>query len=324
MDVFGFAVSAGGDFLRAAAVDAAHELAIFDTLARGPATLDELADVARIAPRGNTRRTHRLRALLDVLVAIGAIARSPDGPAFTTAPTPPPPRPVVARAGWGLMAEVIRSDRPLHPEGGELERRYHLHLARAGAAAARELAPFFGTTSLVDLGGGAGTYTAAFLDAAPPSATAILVDFGDVLAIARHQLADFGGRVSYRDGDARAVDAGTGHGAALLANVLHLHSPAICAGLCAAAARAVASSSGPGGVVVVKDLRVDEDRSGPLEGLLFALNMAIYTGEGDVYPTSQLRAWLAAAGLAHIDEHRLAAAPDAVVLVARRGEPASG
>jgi hypothetical protein len=74
----------------------------------------------------------------------------------------------------------------------------------------------------------------------------------------------------------------------------------------------------PGGVIVIKDLRIDDDRSGPLEGLLFALNMAVYTDAGDVYPASQLRAWLRDAGLIDIVERRLDAAPDAVVVIGRR------
>ncbi|HUQ04374.1 MAG TPA: methyltransferase [Kofleriaceae bacterium] len=298
MDVFGFAVSAGGDFLRAAAIDAAYELGILPQHAT--ASLDELATRAGLTRAGSRRRLARL---VDVLAAIGALG------------APPPPRPVVARAGWGLMADVIRSDRPLHPEGGEVELRYQLHLARTSADAARALVPHLGASprSLVDFGGGAGTYVAPFLDA-HPLATATLVDFGDVLAIARTQLADFGARVRYLGGDARAVPVGTGHGAVLLSNLLHLHGPAICAGLVDAAARAVAHD----GVVIVKDLRMDEDRCGPLPGLLFALNMAIYTGEGDVYPVSQLRTWLTAAGLGRIEEHLLASAPDSVLLVARK------
>jgi len=110
-----------------------------------------------------------------------------------------------------------------------------------------------------------------------------------------------------------------GHGAVLLANLLHLHPEDMCARLCAAAARAVA----PGGMVVIKDLRIDEDRTGPLEGLLFALNMAVYTAAGDVHPTSQLRAWLSAAGLVDIVERRLDAAPDAIVVIGRRPISAS-
>jgi ubiquinone/menaquinone biosynthesis C-methylase UbiE len=294
MDVFGVAVESGGDFLRAAAIDAGYELGV---LPNPPPSLDDFAREHGLAPR-------RLRALVDVLAAIGAL------------PTPsPPPRPVVARAGWGLMADVIRRNRPLAPEGGDVELRYQMHLVRTGAPAARELVPLFGAKprSLLDLGGGAGTYSAAFLDA-HPHATATLVDFGDVLALARTHLADFGARVHYRNGDASAVDAGTDHDVVLLSNLLHLHGPAHCARIVAAAARATA----PDGMIVIKDLRVDEDRRGPLPGLLFALNMAIYTGEGDVYTVSQLRTWLTAAGFAHIEERTLAAAPDSVVIVGRR------
>jgi 3-hydroxy-5-methyl-1-naphthoate 3-O-methyltransferase len=87
----------------------------------------------------------------------------------------------------------------------------------------------------------------------------------------------------------------------------------MCARLCAAAARAVE----PDGVVVIKDLRIDEDRTGPLEGLLFALNMAIYTDAGDVYPSSQLAAWLQNAGLVDIVERRLDASPEGVVVIGR-------
>ncbi len=309
MDVFGIAVQAGGEFLRAAAIDAAHELGVFERLARGAATVDELGDAAGV---GRGRR--RLRALLDVLAAIAAITRPEPGVARFTAASVTPPRPVVARGGWGLMADVIRTDRPLRPEGGEVERRFHRHLAQAGAAPARELAPLLGGRSLVDLGGGAGAYTAAYLDAFP-AATATLVDFDDVLALAAEHLRRFGDRVRLVGGDARIAPTGDGHDAVLLCNLLHLHGPSICAGLCAAAARAVA----PGGVVVIKDLRVDDDRGGPLAGLLFALNMAIYTGDGDVYDTSRLRGWLEQAGLIDVEERRLESAPDAVVVLARRG-----
>lgn len=308
MDVFGLAMQSGGAFLCDAALAAGHELGVFDALALvGAASLEELAGSIGVAAG-----RHRLRALLDVLAAIGAVGCDRSAtPRFSAAVTAPP-RPRVERTGWGLLGEVIRSDRPLVVEGGEAQQRFQHHVAAAGAAAADELAGYLGDTSLLDLGAGAGAYSKAFL-AAHPAARATLVDTPDVLGLARDWLGPLADRARLVDGDASTVDAGGGHGAALLANILHLHPPAMCARLCAAAARAVA----PGGVVAIKDLRVDEDRGGPLGGLLFALNMAIYTQAGDVYSTLQLRDWLAAAGLADIVEQPLAAAPDAVVLIAR-------
>ena len=318
MDVFGAALEARA-FLCDAALAAGHELGVFEALARrGPASLEQLAGAIGVAAGG-----HRLRALLDVLAALGAIARercdtgsTAETPPRFTAATVLPAHPVVAPAGWGLLADVIRRDRPLPAETDDIAgsvRRLHHHLASAGAAAARELVARLGSSSLLDLGAGAGAYSKAFLDE-HPTARATLVDTREVLEIAAEWLGPLAERARLVEGDAATAFAGDGHGAVLLANLLHLHPPAMCARLCAAAARAAA----PGGVVVIKDLRVDDDRAGPLEGLLFALNMAIYTEAGDVYSTSQLRAWLAGAGLVDIVECRLAAAPDAVVVIARR------
>ncbi|TMQ13212.1 MAG: methyltransferase domain-containing protein [Deltaproteobacteria bacterium] len=312
VDVFGAAVEARG-FLCDAAVAAGHELGVFEALAdAGPATVEQLA--ARI---GVVPGRRRLRALLDVLAAIGVLSRehaAASAPTRVAAAAAVPARPVVARAGWGLLAEVIRNDQPLPVEIASAGARpLHDHLASAGAAAARELAASLDADSLLDLGAGAGTYSQAFL-AAHPAARATLVDSRDVLALAAVHLGPLIDRARFVDGDATTVDAGDGHGAALLANLLHIHSPEMCARLCAAAARAVA----PGGVVVIKEMRVDDDRTGPIEGLLFALNMAIYTEAGDAYPASQLRAWLAEAGLIDLSEGRLAAAPDAIIAIGRK------
>ncbi len=291
-------------FLRDAAIAAAHELGVFDALAAGPRTADELAAALGV-PGG-----HRLGALLDVLAALGAIARR--GGELAAAAGGAPARPAVIAAGWGLLPGVIRRDRPLAIEPAD-ERRYHRHLLEAGAAAARELAPILGGGGLLDLGGGAGAYTAAYLDA-HPEAHATLVDAPATVALAEAHLARFGGRVRFVAGDARAAAVRGRHGAALLANVLHLHPAAACAELCAAAARAVA----PGGLVAVVDLRVDEDRGGPLEGLLFALNMAVYTDGGGVHGQSRIRGWLAAAGLVELEVRPLASAPEAMAVIGRR------
>jgi O-methyltransferase len=307
-------------FLCDAAVAAGHELGVFEALrSRGDASVGELAEELGVAGR------RRLRALLDVLAALGAIQRQPwrdapdaaerggAGPRFAQAARVPP-CPVVARAGWGLLAEVIRSDQPLPAESDAgAVRRLHRHLAAAGAEAARELVAMLDGTSLLDLGAGAGAYSRAFLEAHPAGA-ATLVDRGEVLALAAEHLGPLAARARFVEGDAAIVELGAGHGAVLLANLLHLHSDGMCARLCGAAADAVA----PGGVVAIKDLRVDDDRRGPIDGLLFALNMALYTEGGDVYSTGELRAWLRDAGLVDITEHRLATAPDAIVVLGRR------
>lgn len=284
MDVFSAALAAGGAFLRDAAIAAAHDLGWFAARPAQP--------------------TRRMRALLAVLDALD-VWRDP------------PPRPEVPADGWGRLAEVLRRDRPLAIDPA-LETRYQEHLLAASAPAARELVArlpaWLGREprSLIDLGGGAGAYTAAFLEAWP-AATVTLVDRAEVVALAREQLARFGSRVAYVEGDARGlvIERPGGelvvdrHDVALLANVLHLHGPAACAEVCAIAALA-------GELVVVKDLRRDT-----LQGLLFALGMAIYTDAGDVYAADEIRGWLPAL----VGQYRLAAADEGLVLAARAPAP---
>jgi hypothetical protein len=314
VDVFGGAVGAAGDFLRDAAIDAAHELGVFAAL-REPRTVDELADAIGV---GSGRR--RLRRLVDVLAAFGYVARARDR--FVVASVPE--RPAVARAGWGRLSDVIRRDAPLPAGDHDTERRMHEHLATSGAPAAHELAQMIDDVlrhsdrdvsgaTLLDLGGGAGAYSRAWLEAGADH-RATLVDQPDVVELAREHLASFGARAGFIADDIRAAQLGDVHDVALLANVLHLHDESIGAALCAVAAKALV----PGGFVVVKDLRMDEGREGPLEGLLFALNMAVYTNGGDVYEGSRIRSWLAAAGLVDIEERRLEVSPDAVVVIGRK------
>ena len=246
-------------------------------------------EVAAAARRLGLSRTHRLRALADVLTLEDAWD--------ATAPSLP-------QGGWGQLAEVIRRDRPLG--AADMLARFHAHLAAVGDEDARALAAQLAALpeaarGLVDLGGGAGHYAAAFLDAAP-AARATIVDRAEVTALVTPR-----DRLACVAGDLFDVAVGE-HGVALLANVVHLYGPAD-------AARLVARAATLADVVVVKDSRIDPDRSGPAGALYFALNMALYTDGGEVHPAARIVEWLAAAGLAGARSERLG---DDVVVWARR------
>jgi hypothetical protein len=85
--------------------------------------------------------------------------------------------------------------------------------------------------------------------------------------------------------------------------------------------RRAARSAALGGLVAVKDLRVDADRSGPAEGVLFALNMALFTEAGDVHDAASITAWLREVGLERPETLDLQSAPDAHLVVAAASLP---
>ena len=56
----------------------------------------------------------------------------------------------------------------------------------------------------------------------------------------------------------------------------------------------------PGGQIVVQDFIMDEDRTSPVFGALFSLNMLVATESGDTYTESEVRSWMEEAGLSGI------------------------
>lgn len=271
MDVFELVAGGQRAYLRDAVLHAAHELRIF----AGPVA----------AP------TRRMRKLLDAVALFGLTGREPD------LAVPP--------GGWGNLAEVIRRDRAL-PEDRESLERFHAHLLEAGAEPARELWKALVVEGpLLDLGGGAGAYTAAFL-AVFPGQQATIADRPEVLRLACAP----GARLLEVDLlNMSTPPVPAGQGAVLLANVLHLFGPAQDVQFVQFAHSVLRR----GGTLIVKDLRSDTD-----EGVLFALNMALFTEEGDVHPPESLEKWVREAGFVDLRRVPLRTSPKSLVLAARK------
>jgi len=292
-DVFSVLLRGSRGYLREAAAAAGHELGLFEALPMPAVALPGALGVG----------ARRLGVLVRALILEGALIES-EGmlhPGSVPAPRSLP------REGWGRLGRVIREDRPLATPGidgaaGEELRRFHDHLREAGAAAASEVAGLLGPRGpLLDLGGGAGGYAAAFLGQ-HPGERAIVVDRPAVLELAR-------GAVPGAERVALDLQAPapwpSGARVALLANVLHLFSAADAARLVERAARAVE----PGGTVAVKDLDAASEA-----GILFSLNMAVYTEAGEVHEIDRLRGFFREAGLREVRAQPLRCAPDAVLV----------
>ncbi len=266
-DVFSVLLRGSRGYLREAAAAAGHELGLFEALPMPAVALPGALGVG----------ARRLGVLVRALILEGAFGR------------------------------VIREDRPLATPGidgaaGEELRRFHDHLREAGAAAASEVAGLLGPRGpLLDLGGGAGGYAAAFLGQ-HPGERAIVVDRPAVLELARGAVP--GAELVALDLQAPAPWP-SGARVALLANVLHLFSAADAARLVERAARAVE----PGGTVAVKDLDAASEA-----GILFSLNMAVYTEAGEVHEIDRLRGFFREAGLREVRAQPLRCAPDAVLV----------
>ena len=177
---------------------------------------------------------------------------------------------------------------------------------RAAPAAAAVVARvgLAGVRRLLDVGGGSGAYALAFARA-KPGLEAVVFDLPDVVPLTRAYIASAGlaDRVHVQAGDYLGGPLPGGFDLVFLSAVVHSNLPAENRRLIAACARAL----NRGGRIVVQDYIMDEGRTQPLAGALFALNMLVNTKGGDTYTASEIASWMKAAGLSAIRLRKLPA-----------------
>jgi predicted O-methyltransferase YrrM len=151
-----------------------------------------------------------------------------------------------------------------------------------------------GVRRVLDVGGGSGAFAMAFAEA-QPGLEAVVFDLPNVVPITRRYVAAAGltARVTTATGNYLTDGLPGGFDLVFLSAVVHSNAPDENAALlrkCAAALNA-------GGRVAIMDFVMNDDRTAPAPGALFALNMLVATDRGDTFTEGEMRGWLAAAGL---------------------------
>ena len=292
----------------------ACQLGLFSHIADGNHTADEVAKAAEASPRG-------IRMLLDSLTACELLEKN-DGRYQLTAAS----RQYLVRdspdymggmmemdalwQSWSRLTDVVRTGKPLvsveeEEAGGkffaELVRSLHIWNRGPSRRAARALGA--GTThkamQVLDVACGSGVWGIAVAEADEESRVTFQ-DFQKILDIAseyaeRHGVAD---RSEYLPGNLKKVDFGEArYDLALLGNIVHSEGERSSRDLFKRLHRALK----PGGRLVVIDMIPNEDRTGPLFAVTFALNMFLHTEEGDTYTLGEYTEWLSEAGFGKVE-----------------------
>jgi ubiquinone/menaquinone biosynthesis C-methylase UbiE len=184
-------------------------------------------------------------------------------------------------AGSGFFQEFVDDIFPLsYPAAQTLSR--HLHANGAGPA-----------VRVLDLAAGSGVWGIAMAQGSQ-QVRVTAVDWPEVIPVTRRSVARFGlaDRFSFLAGDLLQVDFGSGHTVATLGHILHSEGRERSRELIQKTFRALA----PGGTIVIAEFLVNAERTGPLNGLFFALNMLVNTDTGDTYSFEEIAGWLKDAG----------------------------
>jgi len=167
-------------------------------------------------------------------------------------------------------------------------------------AAASRTAEMVGPVAYVlDLGAGGAPWTISLLHA-NPQAHAVVNDLAPVIEVARENVAQQGltERCEFREGDYFAISLpDAAFDAVVLGHVLRAE------GLDGAQQllRRAVDALRPGGLVVVADYFVDDDRRGPLNALLLGVTMMASTPAGSTYTYAEFKSLLAAAGAERVE-----------------------
>jgi cyclopropane fatty-acyl-phospholipid synthase-like methyltransferase len=169
--------------------------------------------------------------------------------------------------------------------------------ARRSARAVVAQLPLTGIHKVLDLGGGPGTY-AMEIARQNPHITAFVFDLPEVTPLTEKYIDREGlaGRVRTLSGNFMEDDIGSGYDLIFVSAIIHSYSPEENISLikkCEQAAR-------PDGVIVIQDYIMDEDRTSPVEGALFAINMLVNTDSGSTYTESEVAGWMRQVGWSDI------------------------
>ena len=284
---------------------------IFDILDAGPKTVDEVS-------QETGRNARPLRIIMNALVGAELLAKdehqryslTPESSTFLVSSKPSFLGGMIKHTSsqmlpkWLQLPEIVRNNRPARAvnsqdEGAGFFAQFVADLFPMNYPSAMALARHLDLDSsqrpirVLDIAAGSGVWGIALAQASP-QVRVTAVDWPGVLPVTKQTVERFhiADRYEYIAGDIGDVAFGSGYDIATLGHILHSegeqHSRTLL--------KRVFEALSPGGTIAIAEFLVNDDRTGPPNGLIFAVNMLVNTEAGDTYSFNEIAAWLREAG----------------------------
>ena len=297
-------------FQGACIIAAAAELDVFTTLAGKAVTADAMAGRIGSNPRATA-------ILLDALVAMELLIKQgdtyqvpPDAAELLSADSPTNVLSGVRHLAnclrrWAQLGRVVKTGEPaettasIRGRAGDCD-AFIGAMDNFSAAVAPQLIEKLSPVRfqrLLDIGGASGTWTIAFLRSVP-DATAVLFDQPQVIPLARERLTRAGliDRVTLVPGDFYTDPLPGGADFAWLSAIAHQNSRQQNRDLYTKVHAALTAD----GVLAIRDVVMEDSRTRPAAGALFAINMLVGTEGGGTFTLSEFTEDLTSAGFCDV------------------------
>lgn len=295
----------------------AVKLDVFTIISQGTETAKDIADKI-----GSTEDA--LERLLNACISLGLLSKkndryadTPESEEFLVKGKPHYLGDLVTMIGgdlymlWGELADVVKegtsrhrlSERMKSPEEAKGFTRAMHNNAMAPARTMAEKIDFSGYKKLLDIGGGSGAYSIAITEKFP-GIHATIYELPNVVSVAKDYIAEAqADRVDTIEGDFHTDGLPSDYDTALISQILHSYSPETCKEIISKAYNTLSD----GGMLIINEFLLDDDKTGPEYSVLFSLNMLLESrGKGSSYTFSEISDWLREAGFKNISKVPLA------------------
>lgn len=164
--------------------------------------------------------------------------------------------------------------------------------------------------TMLDVGGGSAAFSIEIVKR-NPSIDVVVLDLPYVIPLTKRYVSAAGlsDKFSFIEGDYLTKNFEGSYDLILLSAIVHINSydqNKILIKKCA-------DVLNKNGMIVISDFIMNDDRTQPYHGALFALNMLVATENGDTYTEKEIREWFESAGLSNIERKNTSFGSDLMI-----------
>jgi ubiquinone/menaquinone biosynthesis C-methylase UbiE len=309
-------------FMAAKHLFVASEVGLFEALAAGPATIEELASRTGVPSR-------TIAIVAAAMVSLGLIEQDGDryqngepAAAFLAGKLGPDLRPMlrffdrISYPTWQRLADAVRTGNGQAQFGKFDKRQQEIFSAGVesfsgpGAAALATNYDFGHHRKVLDVAGGTGSFLVAVLKR-HANLRGTLFELAGPCAVARQKLANLpeGSRIDIVEGDVFRDPLPADHDALIVANTAHVFSVPHNLKLM----RKMRAGVQPGARLLLVDLWTDPSHTQPGPAALISGEFLVISGEGQAYSEQEAYRWLGQTGWKKIEKTPLAGPTSLIV-----------
>ncbi len=167
-----------------------------------------------------------------------------------------------------------------------------------------------GVKKMLDVGGGSAAFSMEIVKKAP-AVDVVLFDLPHVIPLTKNYVKEEGleEKFTFIEGNYLSDGFGDGYDLILLSAIVHINSYEQNKSLIKKCSDALNKN----GRIIINDFIMNSDRTKPVHGAVFALNMLVGTEQGDTYTEDEMREWFTASGINKIERKNTSYGSDLMI-----------